>query len=822
MSCEHTYIAYDLVNLKVFDTLKVLLEKCTGGSDKTVDARRKEKLLVIAFRCCQYVAADFRIDLCEFTENIHEHILFAVKENIKSDRKQWLFKLMDLTLLIHVPSIGMTDNNQELEHVCDTQKWYKTLLAFDEIIDKEMHQKMNRVSRDKSVPVIELDLVASLIIARFCYYAYWNDEILKCLECTGNDNNNVLGEDTADEPSAPKRKKSSNKMQKVIDKVNSAEGFNWNWLVVLGEMIYNFPGSLEHENMFDIIKILSECQSSIVLKEQLYTFTKCCCVLLERDESFKKHANVIVYSQCEKFWHLIADQTARICTSSNKHAIESHGLLQLIIWHQKYSSDNFIKSIVKIFTTNSVVKCDYTLNTLIIILQAFNLDSLQNGTEMAGDILQYIFERITVDLLKKIQVFTVGEKPTHQIVSKLAVMCCLLKTDMIKYLNMKKSKLNETELLEKICDSEIQKIYTDQVDEILNLIQLKCNARFIITSNEYQKSTSTEQISELRSLPMPTDLKCIIDGKLYEDLMKLTEFRMKTIGDDSSIMEIKDYLLSVMDNNGLMIHLASEFLKFEAFNKEKYESSFITKKISFNLQEIERLFKLLRGKSMDRMDLNDKFNILTSIQLMFKGHYHREIGERVRSIDLKYCLRWICEQVEFEFVQYTRDRRPMKIGKNEFINAQMDEKMRMLAITTLCEYLNYDGVNENEISEYLCSNVGFHIVNNMDLHTVFRILDLFGQQEHVSMELTKWIWNVGIINICQTHGAQTYVMDCLIGKLFDIWRISKPYPELTNLVIIIYNTFSKFCVVSSKSTRTFNADLTVKYIDQFKYFHEVI
>lgn len=799
--CRYSNMVFDLVKLKALSTIKKLL-KITDG--RPVE---KERLLVILYDCCKHLIADFRFELvkCLFTESLFGDIRYVFEKNMKSARKPILFKLMDIAIIVHVPNLNETDS-KKLQFIPNIDVWKKMLRTYEWILDKELQQKYTIKRREKRVPDIEISLITALSIARFCYHYYWSDELRSNIE------------DNQHQQTVAKRQKRSSKLQVLFEKIkpneNSMEKFNWNWLMVFSELVYYFPNSLTTNDVHDVLSMLAECQSHIEIKEQQFMFTKCCFVLLQRDESFRKSGNKIIYNQCEKLWMKIVEESARVCTSSCDNSIEAHGLLQLLIYFKKCHEESSIKRVVHYFTSNSVTKCDYTLMTLIVLLQSFNLDLLEKGSDLAIDILKFVFEKATFGLLKKFRTIS-DEKPSHKIVAKLAVMCCLLKTDMIKYL--KNAQINERDILKKILDTTEQEEYNAHMEQAIYMIQLKGYDKLIIE----QKVLANENHVENKRLSIPLELECIIDQNLYVELMKLTEFSIKAISEESSIKEIKDYVKDILESNELMLNLASEFLMFEAFNREKYETSYIIKKIDYNLQEINRLFSLLVGKS-DRLDANDKFAIVTVLNGMFENNLHAEIGCKIRNHDLTHCFNWLFEQANYKHVNYNENRKAMKVDEESFKNAQKDERIRYLCILALCKYFNYEGVNQNELTTAISDKIQFDEQNsNMDVHAILKITEIFGNQKKISLALVTWIWS-SIVEIYEHHFQSNYIMEQLIERFDSILEISKDYITLTNDVIVIFKAFSNLCVESATDVnRVLNAKLATKFISKFESFHKM-
>ena len=572
--CENSYLALEMINLKVFDHIKSIISSRNTGSNFV---RERQELLVLLYYCCRDNIVDFRFEICRMLEDFTGDIQSAFLSDTHDRYRPVLFKLMDLTLIAHIPILG--NDKDKMEYIHDKKNWYTTLKNYEYMLMEDL-KPMRAAYREKTPP--KVSSITCEFAARFCFYVYWNDEIFQ----------EQMSEDSGEQ--IPKRIKLTNKLQTIIERIKPASEqtgiFNWKWLAVLSELIANYPETLQNDDIADIINLLSECQPLIEFKEQIYSFTKCCSILLQHEENFKNTANKFVYNRCQVLWYKIADEAARCCSNSNKNLIESHKLLQLLIYHHKYSSSTFIETVIKIFTSHSTIKCDTTLNTLIVLLKSFNLDLLQNGKEHAKEILNFAFEKITLAVLKK--VIAGNDKPSYSVLANLAILCSLLKTDVINY--FKNIVIDPPEFYNNIIDLEEQKNYKAEIESIINRMQLKMRGKLIIENESFLKQP--ENLKSENVLEVPTELKCMIDEDIFCELMKLTELGEKIITEESSVMEIKDYLKDIMSSNELMMNLLSELLKMEATNQKKMDSLFITKRILLYMQ-VRILNKLRRSHS---------------------------------------------------------------------------------------------------------------------------------------------------------------------------------------------------------------------------------
>lgn len=772
--------------------LTVLLEKRTQD-------REKLELLILAYHCCRNIAADFRFEVCRFTESAAKHIHKVFNIDLNEDAKESLFKLMDLSIIAHYPNLA--DGRGLLEYVHDASVWNKGLRNYSHIVGIEMKQQSK--SKYRSFNNDDVNQVFVQFAARLSYLVRWDNSIWLEIE--------------SEEETSSKRVRRTDKLQSLMELAQPTENpaeFNWKWLAVIAEVIYNYPSALENEDFRPLLQMLSKCQTSGELEYQIYAFAKCCFVLLERDESFIKNTNSIIANLCSELWHNIADVALRVCATTNKTLIKNHALLQILIHHHKYPSNSFIEDVIKIFLSKSTIKVEATLQTLVSLLTSFNLDLLHNGKELTTKLLAYVFEKTSLADFKQIIATSGFEKPSARILAQIGAICCLSKTDVVNF--SKNRKLDGKELFEKNFQRELQKSYLKEVGEMTQLILLKCYDRLLIQDDDFNQILNKTS-SDIKKIEFPLEIKCIIDSAMYDDvILKVTEFKTKVIDDSSNVEGIKDYLKLVLENNELMMSLADSFISFEAFNEEKFTGSFAAKKIDFHMQEMETLFGLILQKRivMDELDMRDTHQLLLLVKSMFSASFHQKISRRIRSFPLTNCLRWVSRQVTHKFLTQDDDAEPMHIGWDEFANAKIDERMKFLAIETLCEYNNFEGIDTDWMADRL-EIIQLDYEDNMDLHTIFHVLKVFGHQKTVPKDAAVWIWS-HVMKVCSKYHSHQYLSSRMIEVFGDIVNLSKNNPDMTTNVIALLSSFGKLC-----ASPTYSPTVTIQFIHHFQFFHLV-
>lgn len=457
IGCSFSHLSSELINLRVFPNIKSLCET-------RADENERYEIMAIAYQCCKSILGEQREEICKFVDGVSEYLFnFCCKSDLSERLRLIRVKLMDLILVAHCPNLGREDQIS-MEFIPNPQSWIKLMGGFDNVLKIELAQNFTKYGDKK----VELNPIIVQCAARFCYYFHWSDQT------------NAISED---EPSTSKRVKISTRVDFMMEKIKPAlNNFNWKWFIVFSELVYNYKNSVNFEEVVPILMMLSECQQQIdYTKEnnnQIQAFTKCCYALIEREKLIK---NPLVIKHCKEKWAKVSDEVLRVCAGNTNGATEAHGLLQIIIRHEKYSSTTFIEAVVKLFTSSTVNRNDKTVKTIITLLKSFNLDSFPNGKELSQKILEYAFQKHTMATLKKV-ITSGNEKSSNAVLSELATCCCLLKTDVINFVK-KHHEIIDEKMFEEYWDLKNQTEYTKELEEAKKIIRKK-NLNVLVLEDE--------------------------------------------------------------------------------------------------------------------------------------------------------------------------------------------------------------------------------------------------------------------------------------------------------------------------------------------------
>jgi hypothetical protein len=257
----------------------------------------------------------------------------------------------------------------------------------------------------------------------------------------------------------------------------------------------------------------------------------------------------------------------------NKLHLENHSLLQLLINYKKCITPEFITSFIDSFESETILRTNTSLRTIIEILKNFNMESLKEKNLMIKKILNYVYQKPQQLSLKKIMLN--DEKIESSVKGQVAILCILSKEDVMKFVECEKS----TQLyLRDFYAEKHDSTYNEAMKNIETLLQLKCLDKFVVELVPVKANRVSES-------GLPHDLKCAIDENLFEHLRRVMD--IDTVIERPKNADSVHYIELILTNLCHYLHILDGMIRFESFNEEKFRSCILTKKVQYNMQELE-------------------------------------------------------------------------------------------------------------------------------------------------------------------------------------------------------------------------------------------
>jgi hypothetical protein len=416
------------------------------------------------------------------------------------------------------------------------------------------------------------------------------------------------------------------------------------------------------------------------------------------------------------------------------------------------------------------------------------MDSAENARELTEKLLVFLMEKPKIGDLKSVMN---AVKPNVALMAQLLAICCLSKTDVF---NLEKEDISESLILSE-CDS-----YSNEVDRIIELILLKSHYTLLI---------ELEDCDEKLKQDSQDQLKCIIDESHLEVAVKLIAQQNRVCSEQCDVDELVSCLLVILENTALLVNVMDQLFKYKALNKNslREDKLVVQKTIAFNMQEIERIFLDIKGRSLS-VDLKDTKEILNQLIILYSPKYHPLVIRFLRSLETTGLIDWTLQQINHKFCSYQN----FKIGQLEFQKAKAEKliKLKALEVAISCLYLDTRG---QQIVDTL-KTIGFKIKDNEELHTILHVVRWIGELELDSKDLIMWSLTA-LQTVCMQYNRNHYVSGQIIGLFPQIVAMTSKCPELSKNVVELIKSFMIQC-----SKKIYGPELTVQCLKQLDNFHK--
>ncbi|XP_076687337.1 serine/threonine-protein kinase tefu isoform X2 [Andrena cerasifolii] len=327
--CSHLNLLLDVT--KVFSFLESVFLDVKGNYDTLAESAYK-----LTNTVCQRVATEYRITLCQFSENILPHIIGLTSSVEK-------YKLLLLFIKIHHPKGICKADDGAYAH--NWKQWCALL--------KSMHLM---VLKDMNVDVLSKSFI------------YLASEVFK--QVLENPNvvieNMVVNEYDYSQPI--KRRRITTKMKALVDTIidsNAKEA--WPIIQILIVLLKEYPECLKSQDLVEFLKIFVDfftqsCKEEEAIMDNLYELAA---VLLANEKTF----SAIDIENSNIYWDKIWDFLLR-SLNVNQNEKSTHKLTQLFIINNKITNPN---PLLKLYLTNVMKWSVMSLRTLIIVCEYFPL-----------------------------------------------------------------------------------------------------------------------------------------------------------------------------------------------------------------------------------------------------------------------------------------------------------------------------------------------------------------------------------------------------------------------------------------------------------------
>ncbi|XP_059060370.1 serine-protein kinase ATM-like [Achroia grisella] len=307
------------------------------------DKKTQEVMIEIMIILVKTLAAESRLELCEFTENVLSSLLNFYDQSFDQKKKASFFELLELIIILHHPKGTLQKNEGSLAH--DWQTWNKQLDSILEIVCLEVNflQKLR-----KQIDIHIKQSIQFFSLSATVYYQIFNSPLTE----------ESISENT------PKRPRITvNKNKTFNDLITEFQQNSIPWLGVIHNFIERYGDTISTTDYLSLLYIVESSISNGVHGFDCDIFEALCCSIIkimnDRSDSNKDEHFNLLWKTC------VRHSTTAIATQKMLHTI-----MQLLLVSTNITYQN-VQPLIKLYIEKGMPVNDHSVRTLNNIFQQF-------------------------------------------------------------------------------------------------------------------------------------------------------------------------------------------------------------------------------------------------------------------------------------------------------------------------------------------------------------------------------------------------------------------------------------------------------------------
>lgn len=377
--------------------------------------------------------------------------------------------------------------------------------------------------------------------------------------------NPAIWETAAWDEHQQKRRRHSTKLEKILELVEFDRGkYCWRWMRILSELLTQYPQLLAAEDYQPMLKVLTEFQETIQYSIQLKSLKKLCAVMLAKENDLMLVSALITDEWCNEHWYRIAQLAFRSSTTNLSTSYENLEILCLLIKHRKFESNSFVEIIIKAVTSNEIKKSDEAVRLLITIFQTVNIDAFTDAKEVRISVINWLHPQSSPhEFVKSVQN---SSKLDVNLVSELLALCILSKISYIPQCSI---------------SNDISDEFTIFIGNLETNLQYRRLDKLIIDED------ANKVVNRIKSIPKITltdsnQLKAVLVVSYYNELEKVLNPDNRFELTQNRTEDCNQIAISL----ATFMRILQNLINYEAIDEEKYQKSFLTKRIQIKLDQM--------------------------------------------------------------------------------------------------------------------------------------------------------------------------------------------------------------------------------------------
>lgn len=442
-------------------------------------------------------------------------------------------------------------------------------------------------------------------------------------------------------------------------------------LYILANIIYKHPEKLEIDDYQQLLQLVADFQQTITHSIHISIISIVCNILMEKFKSILTH-DIINETFCLTLWHKMA-QTAFHTTNSTLFT-ENIRFIQLFFRHEQILPKNLIVTLLKTLLSFSMEKTNDSIELVGLILKNFNVKSIENGTEIQLNALNWLYP--TKQNLNLKQLMKSDKDISLAKLAEVTVLCIFSK--------IKANENCQVQLLSSYAEKEEFANYQLYTKDLCDKLQYKSLNKLILSTSHQIQMNDKKSIQ----LPMKNELKSVINEEMFQKLFDIFNERDTDTdeSDDNHLAKFIAHSSKII----LYTNIVNQLIAYESLDNEYFHKNFLIKRIILKVEQINMALSNL----MNEIHNKEAMDILNKLSEIFCYNFNTVLCEMFYQQNLKTLINWLIRQTQPEEIDCSLT---MCVELKTYENLSFVDSIRyksFMILSYLCVGTNMDDAND--------------------------------------------------------------------------------------------------------------------------------
>lgn len=443
-----------------------------------------------------------------------------------------------------------------------------------------------------------------------------------------------------------------------------------------------------------LLNLLAQFQESAQHPIQIKYLLNLCVVLLRKEPELMSTSDIISEGFCSNLWIKMTQLAYRNSSTNLATSRDNLSLLRLLIEYRKFESNAFIETIVENVLNNEIKRSDETARLLIAMFRTVNIDVLEKSKELRVGVINWLNPKFSAHTIIKVMA-SAGEISLNS-TSELYALCTLTKVDH--------SSQPQSNIVAEANDD-----FSRSMQSLETNLQYRNLSKLIVVDI---KSGANPNVAPKHCLVDTNNVKAVIVDSYHEELEKV----LNPIEAVHSLQDKSDDFAKMVKSLATYIRVLQQFVNYESLDDEKYNKSFLTKRVLIKVEQINMAIEALIDARQDDKEVFDVAGHLLTV-------YNNEISPMVMQLTIgnqknRSVIKWCAKNLE-RITPSSKSCSLIVINNENELDYERKTQLRcLLVLTHLSAHDNEDSVTAFQTIE----DHEFDVNCQYDVHILFEIL----------------------------------------------------------------------------------------------------